>query len=479
MVAGGMLAQNEIDALRYSQLSFGGTARYSAMAGSFGALGADFSCLSSNPAGIGVYRKGEFTFTALGFNQSTSSTFNGTTSDDSYFKLGVSNVGIVFAKSLENGDNKNGWKFFQLGFGLNRLANYNAQITMSGVNSVSQMDVWRDQSNGTTPGNLDPFGSQLAFGSYLIDTIPGSGGSQYYSPLSPGEKVSITKTVRTTGAYNEWVISGGGNYNDKLYLGATIGLPSISYTENSNYTEVPVNPGAYASTFNKMTWAQSTTTSGNGYNFKIGAIYKPIENLRLGLSLHTKTWLSLSDTWTSSTSGYFSNASQPYTSTSPEGRYDYNIVTPSRVIASVAYQFGKMGAVNVDFESVNYSNARLSSADAGVFNSSNDAIRTQLTTAGNLRIGGELRLQPIILRAGAAFYGSPYKVSSGHVDGSHTSFTAGVGFRHNRFALDLAYVLTASKSSYAFFDPSQLDRGPAMNTNTFSSFMMTLGFKFR
>jgi hypothetical protein len=186
LVAGNMLAQNEIDALRYSQLSFGGTARYSGMAGSFGALGADFSCLSSNPAGIGVYRKGEFTLSPLGSNQSTSSVFNGTTSDDSYFNIGVSNFGLVFARNLESAENKSGWKFFQLGFGMNRLANYNTQITMTGINSVSQMDIWRDQSNGTIPANLDPFGSNLAYQTYLIDTVPGSKGTQYYSALSPG-----------------------------------------------------------------------------------------------------------------------------------------------------------------------------------------------------------------------------------------------------------------------------------------------------
>ena len=51
MVAGATLAQNETDVLRYSQLTFGGTARSSAMAGSMGSLGADFSTLSMNPPG--------------------------------------------------------------------------------------------------------------------------------------------------------------------------------------------------------------------------------------------------------------------------------------------------------------------------------------------------------------------------------------------------------------------------------------------
>ena len=52
-------AQNDGDALRYSLIGFGGTARYISMGGAFGAIGADFSTLSTNPAGIGAYMKNE------------------------------------------------------------------------------------------------------------------------------------------------------------------------------------------------------------------------------------------------------------------------------------------------------------------------------------------------------------------------------------------------------------------------------------
>ena len=83
LITGGMLglspvfSQNEIDALRYSQHQYGGTARFRSMAGAFGALGGDFSVLSLNPAGIGIYRKSEFTFTPSFFSQKTTSDFNG------------------------------------------------------------------------------------------------------------------------------------------------------------------------------------------------------------------------------------------------------------------------------------------------------------------------------------------------------------------------------------------------------------------
>ena len=56
-------AQNEIDALRYSTNNILGSARYSAMGGAFGSLGGEFSSLSTNPAGLGMYEFSEFTFT--------------------------------------------------------------------------------------------------------------------------------------------------------------------------------------------------------------------------------------------------------------------------------------------------------------------------------------------------------------------------------------------------------------------------------
>ena len=56
-------AQNESDALRYSQRFFGATARSAAMGGAFASLGGDFSSLGYNPAGIAVFRTTELTFT--------------------------------------------------------------------------------------------------------------------------------------------------------------------------------------------------------------------------------------------------------------------------------------------------------------------------------------------------------------------------------------------------------------------------------
>ena len=57
LATGSLFAQDDADLLRYSMLNPIGTARYNAMGGAFGALGANFTTLSTNPAGIGFYTR--------------------------------------------------------------------------------------------------------------------------------------------------------------------------------------------------------------------------------------------------------------------------------------------------------------------------------------------------------------------------------------------------------------------------------------
>ena len=61
--SGVVFAQGELDAYRYSQTELNGTARYLGMGGAFGALGGDISSMSSNPAGLGIYRSSEIVTT--------------------------------------------------------------------------------------------------------------------------------------------------------------------------------------------------------------------------------------------------------------------------------------------------------------------------------------------------------------------------------------------------------------------------------
>ena len=165
-------AQNEIDALRYSTQNLSGTARYSAMGGAFGSLGGEFSSLSSNPAGIGMYQFSELTFTpSLNLN-ATKSYYNGNNLSAYKSELSIANLGLVFTIAQNNSD----WKRINLGIGWNQLANYNNTLEIEGINTQSSIvDRIVELTNGTLTSELTNgegnYYSQMAWNTYLIDPL--------------------------------------------------------------------------------------------------------------------------------------------------------------------------------------------------------------------------------------------------------------------------------------------------------------------
>ena len=79
-------SQSYVDnALLFSTNKYGGTARFVGMGGAFGALGGDFSSISINPAGLGVYRSSEFVFSpGMSNNINTSTYINNPIEENGY-----------------------------------------------------------------------------------------------------------------------------------------------------------------------------------------------------------------------------------------------------------------------------------------------------------------------------------------------------------------------------------------------------------
>ena len=462
-------AQNEIDALRYSQLVRGGTARFTSMGGAFGALGGDFSVLSTNPAGIGIYRKSDFSFTPSFFNQKTTSDFKGNSLDDYKYNVNFNSAGIVLA--YYEAETKNAWKGVAFGFGYNKLNNFNNRISMTGKNADnSLLDLYVNdaQTAGGDTNAMDAFSTQLALnsGAIFMDT---SNGIFYHHMMGTfGEEQS--KSVTSSGSMGETVFTLGGNYNDKLYLGATFGIPHINYHEESTYMET-ADTGAW-NNFKTFELNQDSRTTGVGFNFKFGMIYKPTDWVRIGGALHSPSYFEMHDDWSSDMTTDV--LGKKYSSSSPTGLYDYSLVTPMRTMGSIGFIIKKIGLIGVDYEFVDYPSATLRSSKYKYINE-NKAIREKYVEGNNIRFGTEWRLQPLTLRAGAAFYSSPFQHGSGN-DGSRMDYSAGIGFRDENFFLDFAYVLSKTKENYYFYDATITS--PSVNTSTSSSVLMTMGFKF-
>jgi len=223
-------SQNDIDALRYSQTGVGGNARFVSMGGAFGALGGNVSCLSYNPAGIGIYRKGELNISP-GINfSSVKSSYNGTDTKEFTPSLVFNGCGLAGSWDSRNDDDVR----HSFGVSLNQLQNFNSTTLVEGRSKGSSiMSDIINNANGYSIANLDPSYAGMAFSTYLLDTING----KYYGFIDPKQDLLQSKTIKQTGRMNEMAVGYTYGYKDKLYLGASFGMPMINFSYSSKYIE--------------------------------------------------------------------------------------------------------------------------------------------------------------------------------------------------------------------------------------------------
>lgn len=472
-------AQSDADALRYSQTSIAGTARSIAMGGAFGALGGDFSSIAINPAGLGIYRKSEFTISSsLYFNQTTTD-FLGRTATENKFNFNIPNFGFVFThRTQADRKDQQGWKSVSFGIGLNRIQNFHSQSFYESLNSHNSMlNHFVESANNSI--TLDPFYEQLAYDAGLIYPINDS-TDEYTSDVEPQGTYPITqrRSSTTRGAISEWDISLGANYNNIIYLGGSLGVTSLRFVDESTYSEedrdniIPV--------LNSYSLQQDVTTTGTGINLKLGIIVRPAEWVRIGAAFHSPTlYASMHDDYKNTIKSSLENIPTSPAS-SPDGSYDYSLLTPFKAVGSVAFVIAKSGLISADYEFTDYAGARFDASDAS-FSEVNEAIRSKYTSTGNLRVGGEYRFDALSFRAGYGYYGSPFaanlKVTG--ADYSRTYYTGGIGIRDKNYFIDLGYVYSMGKE---YFQPyTLLNNVPvegSKNEIVNHNFTITFGVKF-
>jgi hypothetical protein len=472
-----LFSQNASDALRYSRIIYGGTARFQGLAGAFGAVGADFSTLATNPAGLGLYKGSEWSITPSGFISHSSSVYNGDASSATRGNFALGNIGFVLSIPSSK-KSSGGFKNFNFGIGLNRQNDFNNTMIMQGPNySSSMMTDWVNILNSQylTESNIDqkyPFDIALATNANLI--YLSDSANRIYANDAPNGGVYQQKTVYTYGSMNEFDISFGTNYDDKLYIGATIGIPFLRYFENNEYQEVKIDESIPY--FRTLSYNQSLETHGTGINFKVGVIYRPANWVRIGAAIHTPTYYGfMRDAWSSSMFATYDSVLVNNSQYSPIGNYDYHMTTPFRAIGSIAFLIGQFGVVSGEYEYVNYNQARFSSMDAYEFDDVNTEIKSSYTAPVNIRCGTEWRIQDFRIRGGFAYSGVPYQNSNIN-NGKKYTASGGVGYRGRLFFVDLTYVWSQTDQEYYFYDSNLVN--PVYNTITSSTILTTLGIRF-
>ncbi len=491
-----LFSQNDVDAMRYSQTYFGGTNRSKAMAGSFGALGADGSCMAINPAGIGLYKKGDINI-GFGLRFSTSqATHNGTT-----FSTPTTNASFDGLTLVGAWDSKTDPKSHHaIGLSGNQVVNFNNNTYIEG--SSNHKSITKDMlanAKGVSTGNLDDTYEKMGFNTLALDTIYG----KYYSFVNTKYNTKQAADIKRTGRINEWNINYAYAYDDKLYLGASLGISSVNFNYTSTYSEadkdnnmrLAYNPstkvitGTYNDGYNDsvyyytgfggfkdLSYQETYKTTGTGYNLKLGAIYRAADFIRLGASFATPTFYSLTDAYIYSMNTHFDEGgsySVQYPN-SPGGLFNYKLITPMKLTGSVALLYKKLGSLNVDYDILNYNKASFQSSQTS-FAGVNNTIKKKYSQTSNLRVGAEIVLSPIYIRLGYAMYGSPFG-STFNGDNVKTFYTGGVGYRKNKFYIDLSIVQSFNNESYYMYNPTYVDKSTIKNSGT--NIGITVGSKF-
>lgn len=478
-------AQTISDAYLLSNQKVNGTARAGAMGNAVGAVGGDFTSFSINPAGIGLYRTSEFVITPVIKSNSSDLTLGNITYNDNKFQVKFSNIG--FTGVIPTSNNNSGIISFNYGIGYNNLLDFNQNFYVNNNNSsASFLDDIASYANTEALSNAylnqkigqieyRDWPTKLAWDTYLINPSTDNNGNEidgsYSSLLYADEKVNQRKSFSRSGGINEFVFSGGFNINHKFYLGATLGFQDVDLRQISEYSEIFGD--------NSYTFGEDYSLTGTGYNFKFGAIYKPQNNIRLGLALHTPTYFVLKE----EKQLYIDSRLIENYSSDGINVYEYNLYSPWKTVFSGAYVFGKKGLISFDAEYLDYSkmkyrknssyNEDLSDVNTGITNSFNNTL--------NVRVGMEYKIAPqVSIRGGYQSYPNAQKEPSGDyfyplTKKNNSVYSAGIGYNSTGFFADLTYSNSVEKYSLNEIQPN-LQSMILKNSN--NKILFTLGFKF-
>ena len=312
------MAQTAYDAVRYAGDELNGTARFVGMGGAMGALGADISTIGTNPAGIGLFR-GHDLSTSFGMNSTkTESDFGGSMVNDKRNKASFDQIGFVYSTKIGN---RTTLRYLNFGFNYHKSRNFNKLFAaggmLGGLSQTQQMANMMDLYSIKEIDNIYNYGAEgsgnLSNPYYNVDypflgimgvrtelvgigTFSNDKGEAYQRTIGWNGNSNGFRS-REEGGINEYDFNVAFNVEDRMYFGITLGVNDVNYTRSTYYTE-DIYDGGHSGFYELQ---NAYRTEGTGINLKLGAIFRPIEEspFRFGLAIHTPTWYSLTDTYSS------------------------------------------------------------------------------------------------------------------------------------------------------------------------------------
>lgn len=430
-----------------------GSARYVGMGGAMEALGADLSTINSNPAGIGLFRKGQasisFGFVSQGGEEETLGV--------SPTRMSFDQAGVVF--STNTSDRKVSF--------LNFAFNYSKSRNFSQILNAANQSVDGSAQNKQTFGKIrseivtSPDDNNYNVVDYLYYNADHCGLLNPTDSCFDAQSYNMNRA--STGYIGNYDFNISGNIGNKVFLGLTFGIKDVHYDASSAYTEMLVD------VYNELSPAvlkDERTITGTGIDFRFGTIIRPFDEspFRVGLWAATPTFYNLrSSCYTRLVAGGESLAN--------EETYRYKFQTPWKFGASIGHTFGQMFAFGATWEYADYSTTSPRIDNGGYYDAWGDYyssstkdvemkynVKQSLKGSHTLKLGAEIKPVPeFAIRMGYNYVSPIYKEtgykdpavwSLGNYYTSQTDFTnwkathritAGLGYSSRNFFADLAY----------------------------------------
>lgn len=522
------VAQETYENTKLIDNDLNGTARYVGMGGAMEALGADLSTIGTNPAGLGLFRKGKADLSFGLVNQTGMNKFNSLSKTNMSFDQ----IGVVFNLSKTPNASIN------IGFNYHKSRNFdqllNAANTLNNAsqnkltyqkyrNNVYYLHKLKDsQGNVVLKNDGTPKLASDNFSFNQVDYLYMNSLPQTTN-LDPADPtLKVFKPLAATGyLYNqqnkgyigEYDMNLSANLNDRVYLGLTMGIHDVHYKSYAEYTENFLRNNIY--NIRGLTLNDWREITGTGFDVKFGAIVRPMAEspFRLGAYIHTPVWYDL-------TTSNYTELTDGTLRPSIGESYDFRVNTPWKFGLSAGTTLADRIALGATYEYAAYNAMQTRIKDGGTYdwyygtyyesshndramnNHTEDALKGQHT----LKLGAEARITDhFSLRAGynylSALYknaavkdgslnspGTYYASSTSYVNWKDTNrFTFGLGWNVWRFNIDLAYQYSQQNGTfYPFMNyhegsaPSVEDNiaNPTQVNNKQHQLLLTMGYKF-
>ena len=506
----GINAQSIYDATKIASKDLNGTARFVGMGGAMSALGWDISTMGTNPAGIGIYRSNDamtsFSFSAFGSESKYKGYDNTYNSKLDKNHWSYDNIGFVISSKIGN---QTPLRYVNFGFNYHKSKSFYKNMGMEGLLNtdpnggiVTQTYQMANLTNGVKDSKYldgreafrDPdlgWMSVLGWQGYLIQEDKSDPQNPYrYMPVTTDIPYSLFRSEER-GGIDAYDFNVSFNFNDRVYLGLTVGAYDVDYSKYSSYDEsYGEETGYLLESWNKI--------SGSGFDFKMGAIVRPFESspFRIGASVHSPTFYKLTLTTSARLisdmylDGKLKRTDIDTYNLVGDMNREYSLRTPWIYNLSLGYTVGNSFAIGAEYEYEDYSTMRFNypEGDAMFFeNNQTDMLKGVHT----FRVGAEYKVIPqFAFRLGynhstTAFKGEAYKQLPENSISTDTDFanaqalnnyTLGIGYRGNMFYADLAYKFSSYKEDFYAFDDLYLNKTEV--TNTRSQVLFTVGMRF-